>query len=439
MAKLTARLGMFLVLLLFVVAAEAVPAKKVRCTDPAYPDCISDGLFTCPSGCPQTCTMSCDRCAPVCPRSPPPPAPPPPPPRKQKSPPPPKKRSPPPPPRKQKSPPPPKKKSPPPPSPHYSYPPPPPPAPMVVPPPPSGDVSGQKRARCKNKNYPLCYGVELSCPAGCPTQCEVDCTTCSPVCSCDRPGAVCQDPRFIGGDGVTFYFHGKKDRDFCLVSDSNIHINAHFIGRRNQDMKRDFTWVQSLGILFGKHQLFIGAKKTSTWDDSVDRLSIALDGQSVYLPEAEGEKWQSASSDISITRWRDTNAVEIEVEGNFKIKAVVVPLTDRDSLIHNYGITQENCYAHLDLSFKFYWLSDEVTGVLGQTYAKNYVSRAKMGVAMPVLGGEREFTSSGLFATDCAAARFIGELSLSNSTGNFQYGDLNCSGGEDGPGVVCKR
>lgn len=75
---------------------------------------------------------------------------------------------------------------------------------------------------------------------------------------CDRVGAVCQDPRFIGGDGVTFYFHGKKDRDFCLVSDSNLHINGHFIGRRNQDMKRDFTWVQALGILFDTHQLHVG-------------------------------------------------------------------------------------------------------------------------------------------------------------------------------------
>ena len=90
---------------------------------------------------------------------------------------------------------------------------------------------------------------------------------------CDRPGAVCQDPPFIGGDGITFYFHGKKDHDFCLLSDSNLHINAHFIGKRNQNMKRDFTWVQSIAILYDKHQLFIGAQKTATWKDSIDRLA----------------------------------------------------------------------------------------------------------------------------------------------------------------------
>ncbi|KAI6685290.1 hypothetical protein NL676_031203 [Syzygium grande] len=90
-------------------------------------------------------------------------------------------------------------------------------------------------------------------------------------------------------------------------------------------------------------------------------------GRSVYLPEAKGAKWHSESSpDVSI----------IEAKGNFKIKAIVAPITEKDSFIHNYGITQEDCYAHLDLSFKFYSLLADVSGDLGQTYAKNYVSRA---------------------------------------------------------------
>lgn len=133
--------------------------------------------------------------------------------------------------------------------------------------------------------------------------------------------------------------------------------------------------------------------------------------------------------------------MEIEAEGRFKIKAVVVPITEKDSLIHNYGVTQEDCFAHLDLSFKFYELTNEVSGVLGQTYARNYVSRAKMGVSMPVLGGEREFASSGLFSTDCAASRFIGQLGrLRNSTtSGFEYTNLSCASGEDGRGVVCRR
>lgn len=163
------------------------------------------------------------------------------------------------------------------------------------------------------------------------------------MAGCDRPGAVCQDPRFIGGDGITFYFHGKKDRDFCLVSDSNLHINAHFIGRRNQNMKRDFTWVQSIGILFSKHKLLIGAQKTAAWDDSVDRLALAFDGEPIALPESEAARWLSSSSpSVLIIRLAGTNSVMVEVEGSLRITAKVVPITEEDSRIHNYGIVNSD-------------------------------------------------------------------------------------------------
>ncbi|XP_028062061.1 uncharacterized protein LOC114265440 [Camellia sinensis] len=254
---------------------------------------------------------------------------------------------------------------------------------------------------------------------------------------CNRPGAVCQDPRFVGADGIAFYFHGKKGQDFCIVTDSNLHINAHFIGKRKSNMKRDFTWIQSLGILFDSHKLSIAAQKTPIWDDSVDRLSLSFDGEPVLLSAFSGATWQpSAVSGVSITRSRDANSVVIEVEENFKIKANVVPITEKDSRVHNYGVTEEDCFAHLDLGFKFYSLSGGVNGVLGQTYGGDYVSKVKMGVVMPVLGGHKEFGSSSLFAVDCAVARFNGSF---NSSGGFEYGDLNCGSGMDGRGVVCKR
>jgi hypothetical protein len=45
-------------------------------------------------------------------------------------------------------------------------------------------------------------------------------------------------------DGNTSYSHGRRDRDFCLLSDANLHINAHFIGSHVPGLKRDPTWVQ---------------------------------------------------------------------------------------------------------------------------------------------------------------------------------------------------
>ncbi|KAI3888127.1 hypothetical protein MKX03_037538 [Papaver bracteatum] len=303
--------------------------------------------------------------------------------------------------------------------------------------PPSSEVSAKRRSRCRSPKYGKCYNVEHVCPAACPTGCVVDCVTCKPMCNCDQPGAVCQDPRFIGGDGITFYFHGKQNRDFCLLSDSNLHINAHFIGKRNQNMKRDFTWVQAIGILFGDHQIYVGAKKTAAWDDSVDRLGLTFDGQPIYLPESEGAKWQSeVAPSVTIIRSGMTNKVIVEVEGNFKITANVVPITEEESKVHNYGITKDDCFAHLDLGFKFYSLGENVNGVLGQTYANNYVSKVKMGASMPVMGGDDKFIVSNVLAKDCAVARFTGS---SSSEFSSEYTSISCSSGIDGRGVVCKK
>ncbi|KAJ0046050.1 hypothetical protein Pint_05851 [Pistacia integerrima] len=275
-------------------------------------------------------------------------------------------------------------------------------------PPPSPSHSPPRRVRCQLRQYPACYQAWHLCPSICSTSCLVDCVTCRPICSCDNPGAVCQDPRFVGGDGNTFYFHGHKDQDFCLLSDANLHINAHFIGKRDPSMNRDFTWVQSISVIFNSHNLFIAAKTTSIWDDNIDHFVLSFDANSISLPPVEGSSWKSPSAPVvSITRaGRDTNFIAAEVEGSFRVTALVVPISEKESRAHGYNITADNCFAHLELGFKFYNLSDMVDGILGQTYRKNYVTRAKIGAKMPVLGGADKFLSSSIFATDCLASRY---------------------------------
>ncbi|CAH2053308.1 unnamed protein product [Thlaspi arvense] len=310
-------------------------------------------------------------------------------------------------------------------------------------PPSDGEAgAGVRRARCRKVDSP-CYGVEYTCPAACPRSCEVDCVTCKPICNCDKPGSVCQDPRFIGGDGLTFYFHGKKDSNFCLISDPNLHINAHFIGKRRSGMARDFTWVQSIAILFGTHRFYVGALKTATWDDSVDRISASFDGNVISLPQLDGATWTSSPEvypTISVKRVNaDTNNLEVEVEGLLKITARVVPITMEESRIHGYDVKEDDCLAHLDLGFKFQDLSDNVDGVLGQTYRSNYVSRVKIGVHMPVMGGDREFQTTGLFTADCSAARFIGNEGSNGGRSKLELPEMSCASGVGGKGVVCKR
>jgi hypothetical protein len=232
---------------------------------------------------------------------------------------------------------------------------------------------------------------------------------------CDfYPGVSCGDPRFTGGDGNTFYFHGKKDRDLCLVTDAGLHINAHFIGKRNPAMRRDFTWIQALGIRFaGDHRLYMGAQKTAKWDNDIDRLELAFDG----APIETGAVWQSAAvPGLTVTRTAATNGVRVQLEGVFDVVANAVPITQEDSRVHNYGVTEDDSLAHLDLGFRFFGLTDDVHGVLGQTYRSGYVNRLSVSSNMPVMGGAPKFVSSDIFATDCAVARFGAAAGISMVT-----------------------
>jgi hypothetical protein len=226
---------------------------------------------------------------------------------------------------------------------------------------------------------------------------------------CSVPGA-CGDPRFIGGDGNAFYFHGRRDADFCVVSDRDLHINAHFIGKRGADgMSRDFTWIQAIAVLFdgGRHRLYVGARKTTAWDDDVDRMEITLDGEPVTLLQEVDAAWTSATVPaLSVTRTKAANGVLIALDGKFSIRANAVPITEEESRVHRYGVTADDCLAHLDLAFKFNALTADVHGVVGQTYRADYVNGFDVKASMPTMGGESNFSTSSLFAPDCAVTRY---------------------------------
>ncbi|KAG8081875.1 hypothetical protein GUJ93_ZPchr0014g47177 [Zizania palustris] len=300
---------------------------------------------------------------------------------------------------------------------------------------------------CYNQSNPAqdpeCTVVARECPRGCRDACYVHCPSCKLVCLCDLTGTECYDPRFVGGDGNKFLFHGRKDADFCLLSDANLHINAHFIGKRNAAAARDFTWVQALGIRFGGHRLYLGVRRTVRWDAAVDRLVITFDGAPVELDAAPAASWSPASAPaLSIFRAGAANDVVVRLDGRFRIVANAVPVTEEDSKVHGYGLTPDDSLAHLNVAFKFYTISADVHGVLGQTYRPDYVSAGvDMGAKIPVMGGAGKYIVSDVFATDCEVARFAGEDgALASLVGMVdEPADVLCGSGKGSAGLVCKK
>ncbi|KAJ3674930.1 hypothetical protein LUZ60_005546 [Juncus effusus] len=279
--------------------------------------------------------------------------------------------------------------------------------------------SAQNSLTCFTRSSP-CFLKHLTCPSECPLTsptdpdakaCSIDCKKCEVFCrgrkpSCNGLGSGCFDPRFIGGDGGVFYFHGKRDNYYALVSDPLIQINAGFIGLRPQRRKRDFTWIQSLGLIFSSHTFTIEAKRVQTWDETTDQLRFSYDGKPIQVQEGHLSSWNSLDDTLLIQRTGRVNSVIIRLDGVVEISVNVVPVTEEDDRIHGYNLPSNDCFAHLEVQFWFVGLSPQVEGVLGRTYRPDYENTAKRGVEMPVVGGEDKYWTSSLVSSDCKVCQF---------------------------------
>ena len=176
-----------------------------------------------------------------------------------------------------------------------------------------------------------------------------------------------------------FYFHGAKGGNFAIVSDTNLQINAHFIGTRPTGRTRDFTWVQAFAVMFDSHTLVIAAKRVSKWDDKVDALMVKWDDRVVAIPNNGDAEWRTNGEDreVVVDRTDDTNYFRVTVAGLVEMDIRVRPIGEKENKVHNYQIPADDKFAHLETQFRFTNLSDLVEGVLGKTYWPGYVSSGK--------------------------------------------------------------
>lgn len=125
-----------------------------------------------------------------------------------------------------------------------------------------------------------------------------------------------------------------------------------------------------------------------------------------------------------------------------EISVNVVPVSKEDDRVHNYEIPSDDCFAHLEVQFKFFALSEKVEGVLGQTYRPELQSPVKRGVPMPVMGGEDKFKTSSLVSANCKYCIFKGD-ELHGETKSLVLDPemiVDCSSRTSyGRGFVCRR
>ncbi|KAG7621989.1 Root cap [Arabidopsis suecica] len=311
---------------------------------------------------------------------------------------------------------------------------------------------------CGGNATPRCQLRYIDCPEECPTEmfpnsqnkiCWVDCfkPLCEAVCravkpNCESYGSICLDPRFIGGDGIVFYFHGKSNEHFSIVSDPDFQINARFTGHRPAGRTRDFTWIQALGFLFNSHKFSLETTKVATWDSNLDHLKFTIDGQDLIIPQETLSTWYSSDKDIKIERLTEKNSVIVTIKDKAEIMVNVVPVTKEDDRIHNYKLPVDDCFAHFEVQFKFINLSPKVDGILGRTYRPDFKNPAKPGVVMPVVGGEDSFRTYSLLSHVCKTCLFSEDPAVASGSvkPKSTYALLDCSrGASSGYGLVCRK
>lgn len=202
-----------------------------------------------------------------------------------------------------------------------------------------------------------------------------------------------------------FYFHGSKGNNFAILSDQNLHINAHFIGNRPKGRTRDFTWVQALSLMFDTNTLLFAAKRVSHWDNNTNAIVVKWNRHSLSIPI---DQWSttSAGRQVLIERTMDVNTVRATVSGLVQMDIRVVPIGDKENRVHHYQLPSDNAFAHLEVTFRFFSLSKAVEGVLGKTYKEGYVSPVKRGVPMPIMGGEDKYRTPSLYSPFCKMCVF---------------------------------
>ena len=279
-------------------------------------------------------------------------------------------------------------------------------------------------------NYVVENGLSMSELTN--TGCEDYYTVCQ---STGGKGSVSGDPHFVGAHGTRYDFNGLPRKDYCLFTDSSVHMNMHMIGygvdevkHCDEDGKTVRTWIGKLGIIWkveGKsHSLVLSARE----GPQVKRGSGFLAGaelDSVALPALKEGETHALVGGGNLTfhhigSWGHHKEPE-------DVYLMVLPglLTLRLALrieVHRWR-TRSNAWTHFDVSMSQVSSSGKVHGVLGQTFRKDRGGRSIDFKALTSLlrrpvaadgpsgsglldGSAVDYETSGVLTADCRFSAF---------------------------------
>eukprot|EP00270_Netrium_digitus_P006821 TRINITY_DN1967_c0_g1_i2.p1 TRINITY_DN1967_c0_g1~~TRINITY_DN1967_c0_g1_i2.p1 ORF type:complete len:387 (+),score=41.22 TRINITY_DN1967_c0_g1_i2:46-1206(+) len=248
-------------------------------------------------------------------------------------------------------------------------------------------------------------------------------------------GGVQGDPHFTGADNSRFDFSGTPGTTFCLVSDPHLHINMYldgYYGKYEDRANKPMTWIRKIGVLWGHHSLTFEARpgaeseylKGYMYRMTADGLPFALENNVKSLFDGKVEvEWTGAkvpSGDDLVDEY------SVKIQNVIWMKLTVRPevanlRTDNDGLVH------------FDMQILKAKLSNNVHGVLGQTFRPDHLGKFRRQHLIYskifhhdvvegdnaegfIDGMQADYVSSDILTADCKVTRFAREDNVDDET-----------------------
>ncbi|CAI6002563.1 unnamed protein product [Closterium sp. NIES-65] len=248
------------------------------------------------------------------------------------------------------------------------------------------------------------------------------------------------DPHFRGAHGTRFEFNGLPEQSFCLLTDRNLHVNMRMRGYYDtrttgasilKNGKAVRTWIRELGFLWTdaagkKHSFRLLArdgKKTARGKGFLKE--IEYDGHVLPLLKL-GEKY-SLKGGLTFAfeayekagrGFFDVDSYHLEIEGLLKMGIKL-------RVAHPLLQTKDDAEAHLNVHFEHIYRTDDIHGIMGQTYRDGREKRAldyntlSQVIGRPIAadgpsgagfldGNVKDYRTSGVLSPDCLYTAYDG-------------------------------
>ncbi|CAI5534124.1 unnamed protein product [Closterium sp. Naga37s-1] len=263
--------------------------------------------------------------------------------------------------------------------------------------------------------------------------------------NCSRIGGSCpytkNDPHFQGAQGTRFEFNGAPEKTFCLLTDRNVHVNMQMRGYYDtrtvgatvlRNGKAVRTWIRALGFVWraaagqAEHKFRVVARAGKQQERGDGFLSLAeMDGEALSRMTQPGEA-------LSLPGGLTFTFVGIESGGAFVkdvYRVTIAGLLEMEiklRVAHPLLQTPEDAETHINVAFDAVEATNQVHGIMGQTYREGRAKRAMdyntlaHALGRPVaadaaegagfLDGETaDYESTLVLAADCRFSAFHGK------------------------------